>query len=261
MFDNQKGLYVAHSAKGAMSIIGKMANRHGLIAGATGTGKTVTLQVIAETFSQAGVPCFMADMKGDLSGISQAGAMNSFIEKRCAEFGIENPAFAPAPTRFFDVYGEQGHPMRTTISKMGPLLLSRLLELNDIQDGVLNIVFRIADEKGLLLIDTKDLRSMLNYVSKHAAEYTTTYGNISSASIGAIQRALLNLEGQGADKFFGEPDFDIFDLLQVENGKGIMNVLEANCRKSATWICPSSSSSLMRLTCYSMAPRRHLWTR
>ncbi|MBQ1816638.1 MAG: DUF853 family protein [Bacteroidaceae bacterium] len=228
MFDNQKGLYVAHSAKGAMSIIGKMANRHGLIAGATGTGKTVTLQVIAETFSQAGVPCFMADMKGDLSGISQAGAMNSFIEKRCAEFGIENPAFAPAPTRFFDVYGEQGHPMRTTISKMGPLLLSRLLELNDIQDGVLNIVFRIADEKGLLLIDTKDLRSMLNYVSKHAAEYTTTYGNISSASIGAIQRALLNLESQGADKFFGEPDFDIFDLLQVENGKGIMNVLEAD---------------------------------
>jgi DNA helicase HerA-like ATPase len=228
MFDNQKGLYVAHSAKGAMSIIGKMANRHGLIAGATGTGKTVTLQVIAETFSQAGVPCFMADMKGDLSGISQAGAMNSFIEKRCAEFGIEKPAFAPAPTRFFDVYGEQGHPMRTTISKMGPLLLSRLLELNDIQDGVLNIVFRIADEKGLLLIDTKDLRSMLNYVSKHAAEYTTTYGNISSASIGAIQRALLNLESQGADKFFGEPDFDIFDLLQVENGKGIMNVLEAD---------------------------------
>ncbi len=228
MFDNQKGLYVAHCANGPLSIIGKMANRHGLIAGATGTGKTVTLQVIAETFSQAGVPCFMADMKGDLSGISQTGAMNGFIEKRCAEFGIENPAFAPSPTRFFDVYGEQGHPMRTTISKMGPLLLSRLLELNDIQDGVLNIVFRIADERGLLLIDIKDLRSMLNYVSQHASEYTTTYGNISAASIGAIQRALLNLEGQGADKFFGEPDFDIFDLLQVENGRGVMNVLAAD---------------------------------
>ena len=228
MYDIEKGLYVAHSSKGAMSIIGKMANRHGLIAGATGTGKTVTLQVIAETFSQAGVPCFMADMKGDLSGISQPGTMSGFIEKRCAEFGIENPPFAPAPTRFFDVFGVQGHPMRTTISRMGPQLLSRLMELNEIQTGVLNIVFRIADERGLLLIDTKDLRSMLNYVSKHAAEFTTTYGNISAPSIGAIQRALLTLESQGADKFFGEPDFDICDLLQVEGGKGIMNVLAAD---------------------------------
>ncbi len=228
MYDIEKGLYVAHSSKGAMSIIGKMANRHGLIAGATGTGKTVTLQVIAETFSQAGVPCFMADMKGDLSGISQPGTMSGFIEKRCAEFGIENPPFAPAPTRFFDVFGVQGHPMRTTISRMGPQLLSRLMELNEIQTGVLSIVFRIADERGLLLIDTKDLRSMLNYVSKHAAEFTTTYGNISAPSIGAIQRALLTLESQGADKFFGEPDFDICDLLQVEGGKGIMNVLAAD---------------------------------
>ena len=228
MYDIQKGLYVAHGSKGAMSIIGRMANRHGLIAGATGTGKTVTLQVLAETFSQAGVPCFMADMKGDLSGISQAGAMTGFIEKRCAEFGIENPAFAPSPTRFFDVFGEQGHPMRTTISRMGPQLLSRLMELNETQDGVLNIVFRIADERGLLLIDTKDLRAMLNYVSKHAAEYTTTYGNISAPSIGAIQRALLTLESQGADKFFGEPDFDICDLLQVDGGRGIMNVLAAD---------------------------------
>ena len=205
-----------------------MANRHGLIAGATGTGKTVTLQVMAETFSQAGVPCFMADMKGDLSGISQAGKLSGFIEKRMPEFGIENPEFQACPVRFFDVYGEQGHPMRATISQMGPQLLSRLMDLNETQDGVLNIVFRIADERGLLLIDIKDLRAMLDWVSKNAKEYTTKYGNISSASVGAIQRALLQLENQGADKFFGEPSFDIFDLMQTEDGKGIMNVLAAD---------------------------------
>ena len=205
-----------------------MANRHGLIAGATGTGKTVTLQVLAETFSQAGVPCFMADMKGDLSGISQVGKMSGFIEKRCAEFGIENPAFGSCPVRFYDVFGEQGHPMRTTISRMGPQLLARLMELNETQAGVLNIVFRIADERGLLLIDLKDLRSMLDYVSKNAKEYTTTYGNISSQSVGAIQRALLMIESEGGDKFFGEPDFDIYDLLQSEQGKGMLSVLAAD---------------------------------
>lgn len=205
-----------------------MANRHGLIAGATGTGKTVTLQVMAESFCQAGVPCFMADMKGDLSGISEAGRLNGFIEKRMPEFGIENPQFQSCPVRFFDVFGEQGHPMRTTVSEMGPQLLTRILELNDTQEGVLNIVFRIADERGLLLIDLKDLRAMLNFVARHAAEYTTTYGNISNASVGAIQRAILTLENEGADKFFGEPSFDIFDLLQSEGGKGIMNVLAAD---------------------------------
>ena len=205
-----------------------MANRHGLIAGATGTGKTVTLQVLAETFSQAGVPCFMADMKGDLSGISQVGKMSGFIEKRCAEFGIENPGFGSCPVRFYDVFGEQGHPMRTTISRMGPQLLARLMELNETQAGVLNIVFRIADERGLLLIDLKDLRSMLDYVSKNAKEYTTTYGNISSQSVGAIQRALLMIESEGGDKFFGEPDFDIYDLLQSEQGKGMLSVLAAD---------------------------------
>ena len=229
MYDNQKGLYVAHGPNGPISIIGKMANRHGLIAGATGTGKTVTLQVMAETFSQAGVPCFMADMKGDLSGVSQVGSLSGFIEKRCKEFGIENPQFAGNPVRFYDVYGEQGHPMRTTISRMGPQLLSRLMELNETQSGVLDIVFRIADDRNLLLIDLKDLRSMLDYVSKNAKQYTTTYGNISAASVGAIQRALLSIETQGGDKFFGEPDFNIYDLLQTEaNGRGVLSVLAAD---------------------------------
>ena len=228
MYEKERGLYIAHCANGALSITGKMANRHGLIAGATGTGKTVTLQVMAETFCQAGVPCFMADMKGDLSGISQVGKMSGFIEKRLPEFGIENPEFQSCPVRFFDVYGEQGHPMRATISQMGPQLLSRLMQLNETQDGVLNIVFRIADERGLLLIDLKDLRSMLDWVSQHAKEYTTKYGNISTPTIGAIQRALLQLESQGADKFFGEPSFDIFDLMQTEGGKGVMNVLAAD---------------------------------
>ena len=229
MYDKERGLYIAHCANGALSITGKMANRHGLIAGATGTGKTVTLQVIAETFCQAGVSCFMADMKGDLSGISQAGKMSGFIEKRLPEFGIETPEFQACPVRFFDVFGEQGHPMRATVSQMGPQLLSRLLGLNETQDGVLNIVFRVADERGLLILDLKDLRSMLDYVSKNAKQYTSTYGNVSSASVGAIQRALLQLESQGADKFFGEPSFDIYDLMQADaSGKGIMNVLAAD---------------------------------
>ena len=228
MYTKEHGLYVAHGPNGPISICGKMAHRHGLIAGATGTGKTVTLQVLTETFCQAGVPCFMADMKGDLSGISQTGAMSGFIEKRCAEFGIASPEFGPCPVRFFDVYGEQGHPMRTTVSNMGPQLLSRLLQLNETQEGILNIVFRIADDRGLLLIDMKDLRSMLNYVAENAKQYTSTYGNITAQSVGAIQRALLTLENQGADKFFAEPSFDIYDLLQCEQGKGVMNVLAAD---------------------------------
>jgi len=229
MYDKEHGLMIAHSAQaGALSMVGKMANRHGLIAGATGTGKTVTLQVVAETFCQAGVPCFMADMKGDLSGISQAGKMNGFIEKRLPEFGLQNPAFQPCPVRFFDVYGEQGHPMRATVSQMGPQLLSRLLGLNETQDGVLNIVFRVADERGLMILDLKDLRAMLDYVAQNAKTYAAKYGNIAAASVGAIQRALLQLENQGADRFFGEPAFDIFDLMQTEDGKGVMNVLAAD---------------------------------
>jgi len=229
MYDSKNGLHIAQGSKNQpLSIVGKMANRHGLIAGATGTGKTVTLQVMAETFCQAGVPCFMADMKGDLSGISQVGRLSGFIEKRIAEWGFEAPHFQSCPVRLYDVYGEQGHPMRATVSQMGPQLLSRLLGLNETQDGVLNIVFRIADERGLLILDMKDLRSMLDYVSKHAKDYTTKYGNISSASVGAIQRSLLQLEAQGADKFFGEPAFDIADLMQTEGGKGVMSVLAAD---------------------------------
>lgn len=228
MYTPDLGLYIAHSDEGNLTINSRMANRHGLIAGATGTGKTVTLQVMAESFSQAGIPCFMADMKGDLSGIAKAGSMSSFIEKRKDAFGIPDPQFQPCPVRFYDVFGEQGHPIRATISQMGPQLLSRLLGLNETQDGVLNIVFRIADEQGLLILDLKDLRATLDYVSKHAKEYTTKYGNISSATVGAIQRALLQLENQGANQFFGEPSFDIHDLLQTENGKGIMSVLAAD---------------------------------
>ncbi|MCR5827796.1 MAG: DUF853 domain-containing protein [Bacteroidales bacterium] len=228
MFSQDKKLYVAHSSNGPIYITGQMANRHGLIAGATGTGKTVSLQVIAETFSQAGVPCFMADMKGDLSGISQTGKMSGFIEKRCAEFGIEDPKFEGCPTRFYDVFGEKGFPMRTTVSAMGPQLLSRILDLNDTQEGVLNILFKIADDADLLLLDLKDLRMMLDFVGKNAASFTTQYGNISSASVGAIQRSILTLENQGGEKFFGEPAFSVEDLLDTENGRGVMNVLVAD---------------------------------
>ena len=228
MYDKDRGLYIAHCENGPLSIIGKMANRHGLVAGATGTGKTVTLQVLAESFCQIGVPCFMADMKGDVSGISQPGKLSSFIEKRLPEFGIENPEFQPCPVRFYDVFGEQGHPMRATVSQMGPQLLSRLLGLNETQDGVLNVVFRIADERGLKILDIKDLRATLDFVAQHAGEYSTKYGNIAAASVGAIQRAILQLESQGAEKFFGEPAFDIEDLMQTEGGKGVMSVLAAD---------------------------------
>lgn len=221
-------LYVAHSSKGALNLTAKMCNRHGLIAGATGTGKTVSLQVLAETFSQAGVPCFMADMKGDLSGISQTGKMTGFIEKRCAEFGISEPEFQPCPVRFYDVFGEQGFPMRTTIASMGPQLLSRLMNLNETQTGVMTIVFKIAEDNNLLLIDLKDLRLMLDFVGKNASRFTTEYGNVSAQSIGAIQRSILALEAEGGEKFFGEPAFDINDLLDVEGGKGVMSVLAAD---------------------------------
>ena len=225
-----KQLYVAHSSEGPIHIIGKMANRHGLIAGATGTGKTVTLQVLAETFSQAGVPCFMADMKGDLSGISQVGGLSKFIEKRCAEWGMDTSTlkFEGCPVRFYDVFGEQGHPMRTTIEKMGAMLLARLMDLNETQTGILTLTFRIAKDEKLPLIDMKDLRLMLDYVAKNAKRYETIYGNISSASVGAIQRALLALAEQGGDRFFGEPAFDIYDLLQTEGGRGVMNILAAD---------------------------------
>ena len=226
--DNQ--LYVAHCSSGPLYLIGKMASRHGLIAGATGTGKTVTLQVLAETFSEAGVPCFMADMKGDLSGISQTGRLSGFIEKRCAEFGIDPSSlqFKGCPVRLFDVYGRKGHPMRTTVQMMGAMLLSRLLDLNDTQSGVLALTFRIAEDEQLPLVDMKDLRLMLDYVAKNADRYSTTYGNVSSATIGAIQRSLLTLADEGGEEFFGEPAFDIYDLMQTEGGRGVMSVLAAD---------------------------------
>ena len=226
--DNQ--LYVAHCSSGPLHLIGKMASRHGLIAGATGMGKTVTLQVLAETFSEAGVPCFMADMKGDLSGISQTGRLSGFIEKRCAEFGIDPSSlqFKGCPVRLFDIYGRKGHPMRTTVQMMGSMLLSRLLDLNDTQSGVLALTFRIAEDEQLPLVDMKDLRLMLDYVAKNADRYSTTYGNVSSATIGAIQRSLLTLADEGGEEFFGEPAFDIYDLMQTEGGRGVMSVLAAD---------------------------------
>lgn len=227
MYINNK-LYVAHCDNGELCLTGRMCNRHGLIAGATGTGKTVSLQVLAETFSQAGVPVFAADMKGDLSGISQDGKMSGFIEKRCSEFGIDSPEFQGCPTRVYDVFGEQGTAMRTTVSEMGPQLMARLMELNDVQTGVLNVVFRIADDKELLLIDLKDLRLMLDFVGKNASMFTTQYGNISSASIGAIVRSVLAIESEGGDKFFGEPAFDINDLIDTQNGKGVISLLAAD---------------------------------
>ncbi len=205
------------------------ANRHGLIAGATGTGKTVTLQILAEGFSQAGVPVFAADIKGDLSGISQAIEHKPKLVERAAKTGVEGYSPRGFPTVFWDIFGKQGHPVRTTISEMGPLLLSRLLDLNDTQEGVLNIAFKLADDEGLLLLDFKDLRAILNHVGEHSSELTVDYGNVSKQSIGAIQRRLLVLEQQGAKNFFGEPALDLKDLMRcTEDGQGYINLFAAD---------------------------------
>src|ERR1700756_1877727 len=209
-------------------LLPKMANRHGLIAGATGTGKTVTLQTLAENFSARGVAVFMADVKGDLAGLSQAGANNPKIVERAKELKIDNFTGEACPAVFWDVFGEQGHPVRATVSEMGPLLLSRLLDLNDTQAGVLNMVFKIADDNGLLVLDLKDLRAMLQYVADNADQFRTRFGNISAASAGTIQRNLLALESQGADKFFGEPALNLEDLIQSQNGRGVVNILAAD---------------------------------
>ena len=207
-----------------------MANRHGLIAGATGTGKTVTLKVLAESFSDMGVPVFLADIKGDLSGMCEPGKENKHIRRSIDTMGIEGFGYTDYPVEFWDVYGEKGLPVRTTISEMGPELLSRLLGLNDTQSGVLRIMFRVADDQGLLLVDLKDLRSMVQYVGDHAKDYKLTYGNISSQTVGAIQRALLALEDEGGDIFFGEPALELADWMDwTEDGRGIMNILE--CQK------------------------------
>ena len=209
-------------------LLPQMANRHGLIAGATGTGKTVTLQSLAENFSAQGIPVFMADVKGDLAGMSQAGGNNPKVVQRATELGITDFKGEACPVVFWDVFGENGHPIRATISEMGPVLLGRLLNLNDTQEGVLNMVFKIADEAGMLLLDLKDLRSMLQYVADNAEQFKTQFGNVSAASAGAIQRNLLALESQGADKFFGEPALDLNDLLQTDsNGRGVVNILAA----------------------------------
>jgi hypothetical protein len=220
-------ILVAES-KEQIFLLPKMANRHGLIAGATGTGKTVTLQTLAENFSARGVPVFMADVKGDLAGLSQPGGNNPKVLERAKELKIVDFKGEACPVVFWDVFGEQGHPVRATVSEMGPLLLARLLELNDTQEGVLNMVFKIADENGLLLLDLKDLRAMLQYVADNADQFKTQYGNISAASAGAIQRSLLALESQGADKFFGEPALNLEDLIQTQSGKGTVNILAAD---------------------------------
>ncbi len=223
-----EGLLVARGTKDLLLLPG-MANRHGLVAGATGTGKTVTLQVMAERFSRIGVPVFMADVKGDLAGVSQPGLANPRIQERIDRLKLGDYAFAGSPVAFWDIAGEKGHPVRTTVSDLGPLLLSRLLNLNDVQSGVLTIVFRIADDSGLHLLDFKDLRALAQYAGDHADEFETEYGRVSPASIGAIQRGLLTLEEQGADRFFGEPALDLDDLMQTDGaGRGVINILAAD---------------------------------
>lgn len=222
------GLLIA-KGENELFIRPRMANRHGLIAGATGTGKTVSLQVIAENFSRIGVPVFLADVKGDIAGISQPGQPAPKLIERVQRLGLEGFVFEGSPAAFWDVFGEQGHPVRTTVSDMGPLLLARLLNLNDVQSGVLTIIFRIADDNGLLLLDFKDLRAMVQFVGDHYQEFETQYGRVSTASIGAIQRGLLMLEEHGADRFFGEPALNLEDLMQTDGrGRGVINILAAD---------------------------------
>ena len=222
-------LLIARNKTTDCHILMGMANRHGLITGATGTGKTVSLQTLAENFSNQGVPVFMADVKGDLVGISQTGHLSDKIKGILKERQLDEPSAQSCPTTLWDVFGKQGHPVRATVSDMGPLLLGRMLNLNDTQAGVLNLVFKIADDQGLLLLDLKDLRAMLQHVGENASQFTTEYGNVSAASVGAIQRGLLEIESQGADKFFGEPMLNIQDFLQTDaKGKGVINLLCAS---------------------------------
>ncbi|MFZ2855151.1 MAG: helicase HerA-like domain-containing protein [Rhodocyclaceae bacterium] len=221
-------LLIARHQETELALLPALANRHGLIAGATGTGKTVTLQRLAERFSAIGVPVFMADIKGDLSGLAAPGSVTPKLAERLAALGIDDFVPQKSPVAFWDVAGQQGHPVRATISDMGPVLLARLLNLNDTQAGVLQLVFKIADDSGLLLLDLKDLRAMVQHVGEHAKEFTTEYGNVSAASIGAIQRGLLGLGDQGGEDFFGEPMLDINDLMQTDDGRGVINILAAD---------------------------------
>ncbi|MDD4880371.1 MAG: DUF853 family protein [Gallionellaceae bacterium] len=221
-------LLIAKNDQAELDLLPQMANRHGLITGATGTGKTVTLQTLAEHFSNIGVPCFMSDVKGDLSGIAAPGGGNAKVTERIDKLGLAEHLYQAHPVTLWDPFGEQGHPVRTTISDLGPLLLARMLELNETQTGVLNLVFKVADDNGLLLLDLKDLRAMLQYVGEHAKDLTTEYGNVSAASVGAIQRGLLALESQGGEMIFGEPMLNIDDLMQSDRGKGVINILSAD---------------------------------
>ena len=223
-----KGILIAKHGDIQCLLLPDKANRHGLITGATGTGKTITLQTLAEGLSRLGVPVFMADVKGDLTGISQAGTVGPKLAAVLKERALDAPESIAIPTTLWDVFGEQGHPVRATVSDLGPLLLGRMLNLNETQAGVLNLVFKIADDNGMLLLDLKDLRTMLQYVGDNASEFTTKYGNVSAASVGAIQRGLLQIESQGADKFFGEPMLDISDFMQTEGGLGVINILAAD---------------------------------
>lgn len=228
MYQDKK-IWVAQSEDTKLCILPKMANRHGLIAGATGTGKTITMKVLAESFSDMGVPVFFSDVKGDLSGMCRPGNDSESMQKRIASFGIEGWNYQAYPTRFWDIFGEQGHPVRVTISSMGPTLLGRLFGLSEVQTGVLSIVFKVADDNGLLLLDLKDLRKMLQYVGDNRAEFTTEYGNVSAASIGAIQRALLAFEGEGGETIFGEPALDIKDWMRTDSdGRGYVNILSSS---------------------------------
>ena len=221
-------ILVAQHGATECHLLPALANRHGLITGATGTGKTITLQTLAENFSKIGVPVFMADVKGDLTGVTQAGSIGGKLAAVLKERGLGTPESVACPATLWDVFGEQGHPVRATVSDMGPLLLARMLALNDTQAGVLNLVFKIADDQGLALLDMKDLRAMLQFVGDNAKEFTTEYGNVSAASIGAIQRGLLQIEEQGGDKFFGEPMLDISDFMQTVDGRGVVNILAAD---------------------------------
>ncbi len=222
-------LMIAKAGDTPLELLPKMANRHGLIAGATGTGKTVTLQALAEQFSRIGVPVFMADVKGDLSGLSRPGGGNARVEERLALLGVEGYQYEACPVTFWDVFGESGHPVRTTIAEMGPLLLARMLNLNEVQAGVLTAVFKIADDKGWLLLDLKDLRAMMQHATENSASYSAQYGNISAASVGAIQRALLQLEHEGAAQLFGEPSLNLDDIMQTDSkGRGVINILASD---------------------------------
>lgn len=270
---------IAKSNETFLTLLPTMATRHGLITGATGTGKTVTLQKIIEAFSFIGVPCVVSDIKGDLSGVAKMGGENAKVSQRLSALGLEEK-YVALPVTFWDVWGENGHPIRATISDMGPLLLSRLLGLNEVQSGVLNLVFKVADDEGLALLDLKDLRAMVQHIGERSKELSLKYGNVSSASIGAIQRGLLTLEAQGGEKLFGEPMLNIHDLIQSIDGKGVVNLLDATklmntpklyaslllfycgyslnylkpCQKRAIQKCQSFFSFLMKHTCFLPMP-------